>query len=80
MGQQKDAYCVSGIMLASTDLEITPRKAGKDCRKNLPSQIYKTSPGNYVFSHPSRDSHVVRWAVRVRLSDHGTGVVMYGGP
>lgn len=79
MGQQKDAYCVSGIMLASTDLEITPRKAGKDCRKNLPSQIYRTSPGNYVF-HPSRDSHCGKMGCWSQELDHGPGAVMYGGP
>lgn len=79
MGQQKDAYCVSGIMLASTVLEITPRKAGKDCRKNLPSQIYKTSPGNYVF-HPSRGSHCGKMGGQSQVFDLGTGAAMYGGP
>lgn len=79
MGQQKDAYCVSDIMLANTNLEITPRKAGKDCRKNLLSQIYKTSLGNYIF-HLSQDSHCGKIGCQSLVLDCGTGVDMDGIP
>lgn len=79
MGQQKDAYCVSGTMLANTNLEITPRKAGKDGRKNLPSQIYKTSLGNCIF-HPPQDSHCGKMGCQSRVLDRGTGVDVGGCP
>lgn len=71
MDQQKDAYCVSGIMLANTSLEITPSKAGKDCRKNLPSQTYKISLGNCIF-RPPQDSHCGKMGCHRQVLDHGT--------